>query len=125
VEQGGDLNVLHLLGRETEFRGNDFRIAGDPFRMPAGVGILGVDRGGQSPDRAQEQLAVLLGRLLQALDVVLDFFGHEVEVLSEDAQFVVGSDVHPLAEVAVGDGESLLRQDLDGNADLLREQKAH
>src|SRR5579864_6850488 len=55
--------------------------------MTTRVGILFVDGGGEHADRAEEEVAILGGGLLQAFDVTLDIAGHVVESFGELADF--------------------------------------
>ena len=48
--------------------------------MTTGIGILFVDGCGQHSNGAEEQLAILFGGLLQAVDVFLDVVRHAVEM---------------------------------------------
>ncbi len=66
---------------------DDDGIFGDAAGVAAGVGILFVDGGGEHADGAEEEFAIFLGGLLQALDVLLDVARHVIESFGELADF--------------------------------------
>ena len=79
-------------------------------------GILGVDGGGQSADRLQEELLVLPQGVFELADQRLDVLRHVVEVAAELGDLVLAADLGANAELALGDlardvGELLERVD--------------
>ena len=85
--------------------------------MAAGVGILFVDGGGEHADRAQEELAIFFGGLLEAFDVLLDVAGHLIESFGQLADFRGAFDLHALVKFSAADGARGFDQAADGASD--------
>ncbi len=85
--------------------------------MTARVRVLFVDRGGEHADGADEQLAILFCRFLQALDVLFDIAGHFVEVFGQLADFRSAAYRRALMEFTTADGARGCGETADGPAD--------
>ena len=89
--------------------------------MAAGVGVLGVDRRRERSDRADEELAIDLGRFLKPLDIALDHVRHAIEVFRQLRDL----EAQPLGrnspiEVSGGDFVGGLGEALDRQAETAR-----
>src|ERR1700741_680425 len=60
--------------------------------MTTCVGILAVDRGGETLNGAKKQFAILLCRFLQVDDESFDLIGHQVERIAKVAEFCAARD---------------------------------
>ena len=72
--------------------------------------------------RADEQLAILLRRLLQVADKALDLVGHYVEGIAEIAELGAARDFDALGEVARGNAMRAAGKFLDRKSQLLGEE---
>src|SRR5208337_4276769 len=79
--------------------------------------ILFVDGGSKHADGADEELAVLLRGFFEALNVLLDVACHQVEVLSEFADFGGPANRRALVEFTAADGARGSGQAANGSAD--------
>ena len=76
----------------------------DAAGVTARVRILFVDGGGEHADGAEEQLAIFVGGLLQAFDVLFDVARHVVEGFGQLADFRGAAHRRALMKFAAADG---------------------
>src|SRR5208283_4089677 len=117
VEQGGDAQLVQILGGKFQFLRDHGGILGHAAGVTASVRILFVDSGREHADGANKELAVFLRGFLQALDVLLDVAGHQVEVFGEFADFGGPADRRALVEFTAADGARGSGQTANGTAD--------
>ena len=110
VEQGGQPTRRAPPRERAPCSARGRGIAGDPFGVAAGVGVLRVDRRHERPHGVDEQLAVRLRRAFELLDRPFDRIGHEVERLGQFRELAHPADLDPLLEAALGDGPHLRHQ---------------
>src|SRR6201984_1542470 len=65
--------------------------------------MLVVDGGGEHADRAEEEIAIFGGGVLQAFDVALDIAGHVVESFRQLADFGGAAHFDALVEFSAAD----------------------
>src|SRR5208283_5366978 len=117
MKEGGDAQLVQILGGKLEFLRDHRGILSHTAGVTPGIGVLFVDGGREHADGADEQLAVLLRGFLEALDVLLDVAGHEVEGFGEFADFRGAAYGRALVEFASADGASGSSQSANGFAD--------
>ena len=92
--------------------------------VAARVRVFAVNRGGESFDRAEEELPVLFGRAAEVFDVVFELVGHQVEGVAQLAQLGAAANLDALREVAARDAVRALGQRGDGPRQLTCEDVA-
>ena len=103
VQQRADAQVAHLLLGEAEVLADGDRVAGHALGVAARVRILRVDGRGEHAHGVDEEQVVLVRRLLELLDGLLDRRGHDVEVRGQLADLVVRLQLDALLVVALRD----------------------
>src|SRR5215510_14246851 len=92
--------------------------------MTARVRVFSVNRGRESFDRADKQLAVLFSGPLQVADKTLDLVGHQVEGVSQITEFGTAGDFNAFREVAGGDAMSTASQLTNGMRQFVGEEES-
>ena len=93
--------------------------------MTLRVGVLGIDRRRDHGKGFQEQLTILVRRIFEVGNVVLNVAGHQVEGLGQLSDFGPAPYVSALGEVALGDGAGGSGEVVNGTGDGFRGKKTH
>ena len=124
MKRGGDADFVDFLLRQPDFLRQDGGILRHAAGMAFGVGVLGVDGGGDHFNRIDQQLAVLLGGRLEIADIALNVLRHLIEGGGKFADFRPALNFGALAEILLRDGPGRMGQHVNRVSDGLGGKKS-
>src|SRR5579863_4078798 len=112
VQLGGDAHGLYEIFRHAHFFGDHHGIASDTVGVTASVRIFFVDRPGEHLNRTHEQITILGSRSFEVEHEMLEFLGHDVESVSQFADFGAALNVDALRKISPCDRSAEMSEDL-------------